>query len=169
MEKGWISCCELNLNSSVHFSFLRQNNADSCNEWAGKCYLKRKMTKQCRFMQFRFRHSLAPNDFFMSQARLAQSVEHQTFNLRVAGSSPSSGDENFQKQKFLKSGSCWKIWRFLVVGTTMWRLGTFIAEFSDEKREKQREILFFFCSPCTMENFCPTIAPVAQSVSASYL
>ena len=26
-----------------------------------------------------------------SQARLAQSVEHQTFNLRVAGSSPSSG------------------------------------------------------------------------------
>ena len=24
-------------------------------------------------------------------ARLAQSVEHQTFNLRVAGSSPSSG------------------------------------------------------------------------------
>ena len=29
------------------------------------------------------------------QARLAQSVEHQTFNLRVAGSSPSSGDEIF--------------------------------------------------------------------------
>ena len=26
-----------------------------------------------------------------SSARLAQSVEHQTFNLRVAGSSPSSG------------------------------------------------------------------------------
>ena len=25
------------------------------------------------------------------RARLAQSVEHQTFNLRVAGSSPSSG------------------------------------------------------------------------------
>ena len=31
-----------------------------------------------------------------TQARLAQSVEHQTFNLRVAGSSPSSGDENFE-------------------------------------------------------------------------
>ena len=31
----------------------------------------------------------------LTQARLAQSVEHQTFNLRVAGSSPSSGDENF--------------------------------------------------------------------------
>ena len=28
-------------------------------------------------------------------ARLAQSVEHQTFNLRVAGSSPSSGGETF--------------------------------------------------------------------------
>ena len=28
----------------------------------------------------------------LEQARLAQSVEHQTFNLRVAGSSPSSGE-----------------------------------------------------------------------------
>ena len=28
-------------------------------------------------------------------ARLAQSVEHQTFNLRVAGSSPSSGEGMF--------------------------------------------------------------------------
>ena len=40
--------------------------------------------------------------FFASQstqARLAQSVEHQTFNLRVAGSSPSSGDENFETKK----------------------------------------------------------------------
>ena len=27
------------------------------------------------------------------RARLAQSVEHQTFNLRVAGSSPSSGEQ----------------------------------------------------------------------------
>ena len=35
--------------------------------------------------------------FPLTQARLAQSVEHQTFNLRVAGSSPSSGDENFEK------------------------------------------------------------------------
>ena len=33
-----------------------------------------------------------------TQARLAQSVEHQTFNLRVAGSSPSSGDENFETE-----------------------------------------------------------------------
>ena len=56
-------------------------------------------------MSFQFQRSLAPDDFFESQARLAQSVEHQTFNLRVAGSSPSSGDENFQKQKFLKSGA----------------------------------------------------------------
>lgn len=29
--------------------------------------------------------------FKVEYARLAQSVEHQTFNLRVAGSSPSSG------------------------------------------------------------------------------
>ena len=28
----------------------------------------------------------------LERARLAQSVEHQTFNLRVAGSSPSSGE-----------------------------------------------------------------------------
>ena len=34
-----------------------------------------------------------------ARARLAQSVEHQTFNLRVAGSSPSSGDENFENRK----------------------------------------------------------------------
>ena len=32
------------------------------------------------------------------QARLAQSVEHQTFNLRVAGSSPSSGGDLFRKE-----------------------------------------------------------------------
>ena len=30
-------------------------------------------------------------------ARLAQSVEHQTFNLRVAGSSPSSGEQTFYR------------------------------------------------------------------------
>ena len=30
-------------------------------------------------------------------ARLAQSVEHQTFNLRVAGSSPSSGGGRFKR------------------------------------------------------------------------
>ena len=35
-------------------------------------------------------------------ARLAQSVEHQTFNLRVAGSSPSSGDGNFEEPKITK-------------------------------------------------------------------
>ena len=29
----------------------------------------------------------------LERARLAQSVEHQTFNLRVAGSSPSSGEQ----------------------------------------------------------------------------
>ena len=40
--------------------------------------------------------------FEMTQARLAQSVEHQTFNLRVAGSSPSSGDENFENRKIRK-------------------------------------------------------------------
>ena len=33
-------------------------------------------------------------------ARLAQSVEHQTFNLRVAGSSPSLGDYQFYINNF---------------------------------------------------------------------
>ena len=37
-----------------------------------------------------------------ARARLAQSVEHQTFNLRVAGSSPSSGDGNFEEPKITK-------------------------------------------------------------------
>ena len=32
-----------------------------------------------------------PVTYRTDEARLAQSVEHQTFNLRVAGSSPSSG------------------------------------------------------------------------------
>ena len=40
--------------------------------------------------------------FSLTQARLAQSVEHQTFNLRVAGSSPSSGDGNFEESKMVK-------------------------------------------------------------------
>ena len=33
-----------------------------------------------------------------THARLAQSVEHQTFNLRVAGSSPSSGGGSFKRR-----------------------------------------------------------------------
>ena len=33
--------------------------------------------------------------YFERHARLAQSVEHQTFNLRVMGSSPLSGDKYF--------------------------------------------------------------------------
>ena len=36
-------------------------------------------------------------------ARLAQSVEHQTFNLRVAGSSPSSGDGNSEERIMAKN------------------------------------------------------------------
>ena len=44
-------------------------------------------------MQFQYPHSRTIHHFRNSQARLAQSVEHQTFNLRVAGSSPSSGGE----------------------------------------------------------------------------
>ena len=35
-------------------------------------------------------------------ARLAQSVEHQTFNLRVAGSSPSSGASLYDKLQIRK-------------------------------------------------------------------
>ena len=55
-------------------------------------------------MQFQYPHSRTIHYFRNTQARLAQSVEHQTFNLRVAGSSPSSGGENFQKRKIVKSG-----------------------------------------------------------------
>ena len=43
-------------------------------------------------------HSMISFDF--SYARLAQSVEHQTFNLRVAGSSPSSGGEFYMDFRF---------------------------------------------------------------------
>ena len=40
-------------------------------------------------------------------ARLAQSVEHQTFNLRVAGSSPSSGEVVCYVPVWRKN---WKSW-----------------------------------------------------------
>ena len=39
-----------------------------------------------------------------THARLAQSVEHQTFNLRVAGSSPSSGAVTFRRALFQRDG-----------------------------------------------------------------
>ena len=55
-------------------------------------------------MQFLRHHSLATIYFGKPQARLAQSVEHQTFNLRVAGSSPSSGGEIFKNENFRKMG-----------------------------------------------------------------
>ena len=57
--------------------------------------------------KFKFEYKNAqsqPSHFPYSYARLAQSVEHQTFNLRVAGSSPSSGGEfyiNFEFFVFL--------------------------------------------------------------------
>ena len=35
--------------------------------------------------------------FIITRARLAQSVEHQTFNLRVKGSSPLSGARLFER------------------------------------------------------------------------
>ena len=57
-------------------------------------------------------------------ARLAQSVEHQTFNLRVAGSSPSSGGETF----------------FFGIYLTMWNsIGTFL-----DKIKNGREIKTIF-------------------------
>ena len=58
-----------------------------------------KREKQCVFMQFQYPHSRTIHDFRNTQARLAQSVEHQTFNLRVAGSSPSSGGEILKNEK----------------------------------------------------------------------
>ena len=45
----------------------------------------------------------------IQSARLAQSVEHQTFNLRVMGSSPILGDNDFCI--FLTS-SLWVIWKY---------------------------------------------------------
>ena len=44
--------------------------------------------------------SIGISCFHATQARLAQSVEHQTFNLRVADSSPSSSE--FFKIQFVK-------------------------------------------------------------------
>ena len=51
------------------------------------------------FPSLKFLRRLGIFGIQLTQARLAQSVEHQTFNLRVAGSSPSSGDENFENAK----------------------------------------------------------------------
>ena len=42
----------------------------------------------------------------IQSARLAQLVEHQTFNLRVAGSSPSSGAK-ILKSKLVKDSQYW--------------------------------------------------------------
>ena len=47
------------------------------------------------FRSLKFLRRLGIFGIKLTQARLAQSVEHQTFNLRVAGSSPSSGDDYF--------------------------------------------------------------------------
>ena len=52
-------------------------------------------------IQFAARYSFS---LLFTYARLAQSVEHQTFNLRVAGSSPSSGGEIFKNENFRKMG-----------------------------------------------------------------
>ena len=53
----------------------------------------------------------------VSAARLAQSVEHQTFNLRVMGSSPISGDYifcfNFEQQETMQHIKCAKVHKFV--------------------------------------------------------
>ena len=54
------------------------------------------------FRSLKFLRRLGIFGIKLTQARLAQSVEHQTFNLRVAGSSPSSGDGNFENTVMLK-------------------------------------------------------------------
>ena len=54
------------------------------------------------FRSLKFLRRLGIFGIQLKQARLAQSVEHQTFNLRVAGSSPSSGDGNFENRIMLK-------------------------------------------------------------------
>ena len=45
--------------------------------------------------------SVGTNLPWKQRARLAQSVEHQTFNLRVEGSSPSLGDSSFERVECL--------------------------------------------------------------------
>ena len=40
-------------------------------------------------------NELSLRSAFMITARLAQSVEHETLNLRVVGSSPTLGDQTF--------------------------------------------------------------------------
>ena len=54
------------------------------------------------FHSLKFLRRLGIFGIQLTQAQLAQSVEHQTFNLRVAGSSPSSGDGNFENTVMLK-------------------------------------------------------------------
>ena len=55
--------------------------------------------------------NLVPSNLFnfcgilVYQARLAQSVEHETLNLRVVGSSPTLGDRNSFDFIFLTSGT----------------------------------------------------------------
>ena len=41
------------------------------------------------------------------QARLAQSVEHETLNLRVVGSSPTLGDQLFLNYEYLNFSGDW--------------------------------------------------------------
>ena len=45
----------------------------------------------------------SPSNFLIEQARLAQSVEHETLNLGVVGSSPTLGD-CFEAGASLKNG-----------------------------------------------------------------
>ena len=128
-----------------------------------------KPQKKCLFMQFLRHHSLATIYFGKLQARLAQSVEHQTFNLRVAGSSPSSGGEIF------KNGNLWKHRCVEEFRDFSWFAQSCIAwkrlepNFSRESMKTKVNFCQKFLSTWTMENNRQTIAPVAQSVSASYL
>ena len=42
----------------------------------------------------------------VASARLAQSVEHQTLNLRVVGSSPTLGEDFFARMVKVNEGKC---------------------------------------------------------------
>ena len=78
------------------FSDCCHGGSDLWYKWAFRTLSE---AKKCVFMQFQYPHSRTIHHFRNSQARLAQSVEHQTFNLRVAGSSPSSGGEILKNEK----------------------------------------------------------------------
>ena len=156
------------LQSKFNFDFSERKPIYAINELSEVSW-NEKPLKQCLFMHFLRHRSLATIYFRTSQARLAQSVEHQTFNLRVAGSSPSSGGEIFKNENFQKMGCLERFddFSWFEESCIAWR--SLQPNFSSKSMKTKVNFCQKFLSTWTMENSRQTIAPVAQSVSASYL